>query len=135
MKEIARHVERNKKDQIYLVGHSLGVPAILRYLEKTKSKNIKGTVLVSGPISKVGGKKVANFLMKPFNYKIIKSKVKKFAVIHGDNDKLVPFAHGKVLANKLGGKFVVVKNGGHLNSSAGWDTLPQALRELVRMMA
>ncbi|MBI4599005.1 alpha/beta hydrolase, partial [Candidatus Uhrbacteria bacterium] len=31
--EISRHIERNSDDKIYLVGHSLGVPAILRYLE------------------------------------------------------------------------------------------------------
>src|SRR3989344_3710325 len=55
--EIARHVERNpstssgqaKKDKTYLVGHSLGVPAILRYLESKSARKIAGAVLVSGP--------------------------------------------------------------------------------------
>lgn len=135
VEEIARHVESNKKDQIYLVGHSLGVPAILRYLERTKAKNIKGAVLVSGPAFRVGGKKISNFLTKPFDFKSIKPKVKRFVVIHGDDDKLVPFVHGKILTKELGGKLAVVKNGGHLNSSAGWYTLPQCLNGLVRMMA
>ncbi len=40
--EIKRHVDHNQNDEIYLVGHSLGVPAILRYLEKSEVGNIKG---------------------------------------------------------------------------------------------
>lgn len=52
VEEIARHVERNKNDEIYLVGHSLGVPAILRYLEKPESQTIAGSILVSGPSEK-----------------------------------------------------------------------------------
>lgn len=66
VKEIGRHVEQNKKDQIYLVGHSLGVPAILRYLERTKSKNVKGAVLVSGPIYKTKKKAINNFFKNVF---------------------------------------------------------------------
>src|SRR3989344_7039050 len=49
IKEIERHVEINKDQEIYLVGHSLGVTAILRYLEaKQTGHPIAGAVLVSG---------------------------------------------------------------------------------------
>lgn len=83
VEEIARHVERNKNDNIYLVGHSLGVPAILRYLELVEAKsNVDGAVLVSGPCEKTRNEKIDNFLDKPFNYSAIKSKVKKFVIIH-----------------------------------------------------
>src|ERR1035437_9151304 len=38
----------------YLVGHSLGVPAILRYLESLpEGSKIDGAFLVSGPIEKL----------------------------------------------------------------------------------
>ncbi len=44
VEEIFRHVEINKKDEISLVGHSLGVPAILRFLESYKGKKISKMV-------------------------------------------------------------------------------------------
>ncbi len=134
VKEITRHIESNPRDQIYLVGHSLGVPAILRYIEKMKVKNVKGMVLVSGPIYKTSKKKVGKFLAKPFNFADIRSKVKKVAVIHGDNDKSVSFEQGEFLAKELKGKLIPIKNGGHLNGSSGWYMLPQCLEELIEMM-
>lgn len=131
--EIARHVERNKKDQIYLIGHSLGVPAILRFLENTTATNVKGTILVSGPAFKTTKKKVENFLAEPFDFKTITSKVKDITVIHGDNDKSVSFDQAEFLQKELGAKLITIQNGGHLNGSAGWLQLPQALDALLRM--
>ena len=133
IKEISRHIENNKRDQVYLIGHSLGVPAILRYLENTKAKNVKGIILVSGPVFKTTKRKVAQFLKKPFNFKSIKSKVKKIVVIHGDNDRNVSVDQGEILAKELSGKLIIIKNGGHLNGSSGWSTLPQCLEELKKM--
>lgn len=135
IKEIGRHVERNKKDKIYLVGHSLGAPAILRYLEKTRLGNVKGIILVSGPVFKTKTKEVAHFLSKPFDFKKIKSKVGNILVIHGSNDRVVSIKQGQILAQELDAKLVVVKNGKHLNGSAGWYSLPQALAGLKQMMA
>lgn len=103
VEEISRHVENNKRDQVYLIGHSLGVPAILRYIENTQAKNIKGIVLVAGPIFKTTKRKVAEFLKKPFDFEKIKKGVKKIVVIHGDNDRSVSMEQGEMLAKKLKG--------------------------------
>jgi len=132
--EISRHVDQNKKVQIFLVGHSLGVPAILKYLETTKAKNIKGIVLVSGPIFKTSKKKVNKFLDKPFSFTQIKSKVKNIAVIHGTNDRAVSYDQAEFLAKELDAELISIKNGGHLNGSAGWFKLPQCLSALLKMM-
>lgn len=134
IEEIARHVEINKEDQIYLVGHSLGVPAILRYLESEGTQSIDGAVLVSGPVFKTTKKKVAAFLETPFDFKTIKSKVKKIAVIHGDNDQNVSVDQGETLAKELDAELIIIKNGGHLNGSSGWTALPQCLEVLKKMM-
>lgn len=132
--EIARVVERDPKDKIYLVGHSLGVPAILKFLEKTNAKNVKGIVLVSGPIYKTSNKKVQAFLKDSFDFVEIRNKVKKITVIHGDNDELVSFEQGEYLAKELKGELIEIKNGGHLNGSSGWVKLPQCLEVLEGMM-
>jgi uncharacterized protein len=130
--EIARHVESSPRDQIYLVGHSLGSPAILRFLEKTESKNIKGVVLVSSPAYKTTKKKVATFLHKPIDFQAIKSRAKKFAIIHGDNDMSVSVEQGEYLAEELKAELIIVPKGGHLNGSSGWRKLPQCLAILEK---
>lgn len=136
VEEIARHVERNQEDEIYLVGHSLGVPTLLRYLETMpEAIKVTGAVLVSGPAEKTTNEKVAHFLENPLNFEIIKTKVSKFAIIHGDDDPVVPIQNGGFLAEKLSCDLVVVHEGKHLNGSAGFYALPECLNELKTMFA
>ena len=104
VEEISRHIEKNKSDEIYLVGHSLGVPAILRYLEQApQGAHIAGVILVSGPSEKNGNEKIVNFLETPFDFKVIGLRVQKFAIIHGDNDPNVPLRNAEFLSKELGG--------------------------------
>ena len=135
IEEIARYVERNKNDEIYLIGHSLGATAILRYLDSTPNGfSIAGAVLVSGPCEKTQNEKIDNFLNKPFDFKNIQSKARSFVIIHGDNDDRVPLSHGEKLSQELSSELIVIKNGGHLNGRSGWTSLPQCLDALVQMM-
>ena len=130
IKEIARHVDINKNDQIYLVGHSLGTTAILRYLESNLAKNISGAILVSGRIISTENKDVISFLNKSFDFKKIKNKSKNFVVIHGESDPMVPFENGQILSKELNCKFIPIKNAGHLTGSEGYSSLPQVLKAL-----
>ena len=132
--EIDRHVDRNPNDEIYLVGHSLGVPAILRYLESAQAQPIAGAVLVAGPSEKTSSSKIDNFFNKDFNFDKIRLNCQKFCIIHGDNDPLVPIENAKFLSQKFNGELIIVKNGKHLNSSAGWFALPQCLEALNKMI-
>lgn len=131
-----------ENDEVFLVGHSLGTPAILRYLESVpEGHSIAGAVLVSGATSKLEVdnpeskiRRIDNFFETPFDFDHIKKVCKKFAVIHGDNDEKVPFSHAEKLSNALDCELISVKNGGHLNSQAGWDKLPQVLEVLQKMI-
>lgn len=134
VEEIGRQVETNKNDDVYLVGRSLGVPAILRYLEKTEAKNIHGAVLVSGPSEKNNNRKIDSFLEQEFNFETVKSRCKNFSVIHGDNDPNVPLDNAKVLSGELNADLIIVEKGGHLNGSSGWIQLPQCLEALNKIM-
>lgn len=132
--EIVRIVELNKNDELYFVGHSLGSTAILRYLETVDIK-LSGVILVSGPIVKTFNRNIDNFLETPFDFETIKSKVQKITVIHGDNDPYVFIGdHGDVLSKALNAKYIVIKDGGHLNGSAGWHQLPECLKALNEMI-
>ena len=133
--EIARHVERNKRDKIYLVGHSLGVPAILRYLEAMpKSHAVSGAVLVSGPCEKGDNEKIAPFFATPFDLTTIKSRVRTFVIIHGGDDTVVPLDNAKTLSKELHAELIVIPKGGHLNGSSGWYSLPACLEALMKMV-
>jgi predicted alpha/beta hydrolase family esterase len=134
VEEISRHIERNKNDEIYLIGHSLGSPAILRYLESQTARNIAGAILVSSPSQKNNNRKLDSFLDKEFDFEKIKSKCKLFSLIHGDNDPLVPLKDAIFLSQKLQGDLITIKNGKHLNGSAGFLSLPQCLEVLLKMM-
>ena len=124
-------------EEIFLVGHSLGVPAILRYLETLeKGQKIGGVVLVSGPVhllSQGKYREIDNFIDKPFNFEHIKEICKKFCVIHGDNDNKVPFEHAIELSKNLDCNLISIPNGGHLNGSSGWYKLPELLESLEKM--
>lgn len=134
--EIARYAERDAQDELYLVGHSLGVPAILRFLERAPERfRLAGAVLVSGPVEPVGDKASINaFLQPPFDFEAIRSKIGTACVIHGDDDPLVPVRHAEILAQNISAELVIVPNGGHLNRYGGWTTLPQAKTALLAML-
>ncbi len=133
--EIARHVERSAGDEVYLVGHSLGVPAILRYLQTAPTGvHIAGAVLVSGPamIRREDPHNLNPFLAG-LNFGAIAASAAAFAVIHGDDDEVVPVDHARLLARELGCACTLVPHGGHLNGSAGWLTLPPVVEALTKM--
>lgn len=128
-------------EEIFLVGHSLGVPAILRYLETLdKNQKIGGAILVSGPCSilqpedkEARIRKIDNFLNTPFNFNYIKEKAKSFSVIHGDDDDKVPVEHAGIISKNLDCELIIVPNGKHLSGSVGWHELPQLLESLEKM--
>lgn len=134
IEEIKHNTERNSTDEIYLVGHSLGVPAILHYLEQSQATNIKGIVLVSGPCHQTDNQKINSFFETPFDFSLIKSKIQNCAIIHGDNDPLVPMSDAEILTKELNGKLFIVHNGGHLGGWHGIYTLQDALDALLEMM-
>lgn len=110
IEEISRHVDRNQEEEIYLIGHSLGGPAILRYLESSQAKNIHGVILVSAPSERNQNKKLDTFLDREFDFQRILLCCKNFSVVHGDNDPLVPVNNAEFLSEKLGGNLVIIKN-------------------------
>jgi len=132
--EISRHIAVD--DKICLVGHSLGVPAILRYLESVndKSQSIAGAVLVSGPLSLVGQSDVDSFLIDRFEFSKIMKTSNQFAVIHGDDDPLVPVSDAYQLSKKLQTKPIIIKGGKHLNGGAGWTQLPEVLDAIKEIL-
>ncbi len=134
LKELHKYIKKNIEDEIVLVGHSLGGTTILRYLEKHNPKNIIGSVIVSASCRLNKNKKISGFLDKKFEWLKIKERAGKIFVIHGDDDSLVPLVEGEEISSNLGGELIVIPNGKHLNGSAGFITLPEALNAIKKII-
>lgn len=126
------------EDEIFLVGCSLGVAAVMRYLEELKSnRGISGAVLISGPCEPLNVedkssrlRKIDHFLTPKFDFEKIRKSVKTVKVIHGDDDPKVPFHHAKVISENLKAELIVVPNAGHFDD---YFELPEALQALKEM--
>jgi predicted alpha/beta hydrolase family esterase len=80
-------------------------------------------------------RKINNFFKTPFDFKTVKTKSDRFVVIHGDNDPYVPITdHGDISSKALDAHYIVIKNGQHLNGSAGYHVLPECLEVLNSIM-
>ncbi len=133
MQAIDNVVQMYPKQKIYFVGHSLGVPAILQYIQQYQPNNVRGSVLVAGPIR--NDKKVLmSFFEKELDFAILKKFGKRFSVIHGDNDRFVPFVQAETLSQGLGCNLHKIKKGGHLNEYDGCVELPLIMDELMGFM-
>ncbi|MFH0954516.1 MAG: alpha/beta hydrolase [Candidatus Micrarchaeota archaeon] len=100
-----------------LVGHSLGVPTILRCLEKLKpSQKIGEAILVAGFCRDLKIPEIANFVNHPFDWNKIKKQCAKFVAIISDNDPYVPLYQSMFVCERLGIVPIIEKNGGHITA-------------------
>jgi len=129
-----KKVVGDPNENIYLVGHSLGVITILRYLESLSSdQKIGGIILVAGFPESIGYEELSSFFEKPVDYSKVKEHVSKIIAINSDNDPYVPLKNGEILRDKLNAKLIIVPKAGHINADDGYLELPAALDELLKM--
>lgn len=131
-------------ENIFLVGHSLGVSAVLRYLESLEEdEQIGGVLLVAGFVaplevenSQSVFRDIDSFVVPPFDFEKIKRTVKKSIVLHGEKDAIVPISFGEELAEKLDSIFLRVENGTHWSQKTEpiCYELPEALQALKKML-
>jgi uncharacterized protein len=130
--EIARAVDRHTGSDVYLVGHSLGVAAILDYLQSPHAKPVRGAVLVAGRVRPSQNLATAGFYQN-FDFAKIKSMSGGFVVIHATDDDMVPYDDGVILAEALGVELVTLQTGKHLTGSQGVFALLPVLDGLIKL--
>lgn len=127
-----------------LVGHSMGVQAVLRYLETVGAagQGVGQTLLVAGsfPVARDAATAAASVdghavLLPWFTTGIDPAKVKRAAgqctVILSDNDPFIDTAAAAATFREtIGAKIVIVPGGGHFNEDDGLVELPAALAAL-----
>lgn len=109
--------------ETYLVGHSIGCKAILRYLEGLpEDKKVAGVLLVAGWVSLTmwEGRTeeetaiINSWMTPPFDFKKVKQQAKKFVAIFSDNDPFVPLEKNvDTYRDELGAKIIIERGAGH----------------------
>lgn len=142
--EISHAVNNALEDEIFLVGHSLGATAILKYLESiSENDKIKCAVLVSGLISPLDPdnkesiyRDIDSFVIPHIDLDKVKNKTKKFVVLHSKDDPAVPFWQAEEISKTLDCEFVKNEKGGHffiLSEPIHYE-LPELLKILKEVL-
>jgi hypothetical protein len=126
----------------FLVGHSIGCMAIMRYLETLPENETIGGVVCVGAwlilrqpddLDEDEKEIVKDWLNPPLNFEKVKKIGNKFSAIFSDNDPFVDFDNQRPFREKLGANIVIESGKGHFDDEAGIKELPVVLEELLKM--
>ncbi len=121
-------------EETYFVGHSLGCPTILRFLESLpEGKKVGGAVLVSGFAEPIHFRQLNSFTTGDWNDEKIRQAAGELVLINSDNDEHVPLEMAERMRDRFDAKLIVLHNAGHINEKAGYTEVPFVLDELTRI--
>lgn len=122
-------------EQCFFVGHSLGVIALLRYIEQLPADTtIGGAVLVAGFTSDLGIADLSHFFTTPIDWERIRSHGGKYIAIHSDNDPWVSTHYAdKFFAPQLNAEVLLQHGMKHFSGDAGVNELPIALNSVLKI--
>ncbi|MFA6973383.1 MAG: alpha/beta hydrolase [Parcubacteria group bacterium] len=120
-------------EELYLIGHSIGCAAILRYLETLgEDQKIGGVVLVAGFTGDIGYDEVKNFFETSFDFAKIKSKIKNgFVAIQSDDDPYVNLKYADIFRKELGAEIIIKHNAKHFSGAIEGEDACLELPEVV----
>lgn len=139
LNELVGEVDENT----YFVGHSLGVIAILRFLEQLPAgQKAAMAILAAGFSESLGVPELESFTDTPLDYQKVKTNVEKIIIYQSDNDPHVPLKNAVIMQEKFNADIIVIKNanspeedllqrGNHLNEGTGNFAFPEILEDLV----
>jgi hypothetical protein len=112
-----------------VIGHSLGAPTALQFLEAAEARSTpKGVILVS-PAWHIEHEKFNGFFLNELDFEILMWKAKLFSVIHDKRDNVIPFNHAKKYARELQCKLIQTEGNGHFDG----PEYPTLLAEIGRI--
>ncbi|MBI3619625.1 serine hydrolase family protein [Candidatus Roizmanbacteria bacterium] len=112
-----------------LIGHSLGVITILRYLESLKpAEKIGAAILIAGfsyDLEYDGyHQELGTFFRTSVNFAAVKKHCHNFTVLHSQDDPWVPIKHAYLFREKLGARIIIQNGMKHYSGDDGVYSLP-----------
>lgn len=134
-----RKIVGTPDENTYLVGHSIGCQAILRYVESFEPRQSVGrVVLVAGwfdldNLETEEEKHIAKpWIATPINFAKIRQHDRSITAIISDNDPFGFFESNRsIFQNELGATVIVEPGKGHLNGEDGDLKLPSVIEAIV----
>lgn len=119
-----------------LVGHSAAPAFILNILQSINTP-IKGIILVSPFVRPLGLVEFDSvnktFFKGPFDWDLIRKNAGQIEIFGGDNDPYVPVVAMQEVADHLNSQLKLIKDGKHLNASAGYKRFPEVLKAIINI--
>ena len=128
-------------EDTYLVGHSIGCQAVIRYLSSLREDiKLGGVVLVAGWLLRLTGDmsedeiRIARpWIETPIDLENVKNHTKSIVAVFSDNDEFVSLDNIDVFKEKLGARTILEHDKGHFSQETGIKELPLVLKELLKM--
>lgn len=120
--------------QTYLIGHSLGSVAILRYLESLRrDEEVGGAVLIAGFTDDLGIQELTNFFTTPWDWESIRQHVERVVSIESDNDPYNLEKYNEEFRKQLHAETLLLHDKKHFSGDDGMTELPEVLDVLLRL--
>lgn len=122
----------------YLIGHSIGCQAILRFLAcLPKGKRVGGVILVAPWMTltmtalNIDEKMIAKpWLTTPLAWNSVREKSTSWLAIFSDNDPWIPLANIAIFKKHLGARTVILHKKGHFLAEDGVTSIP-AIKKII----
>ena len=123
--KLKKIVDIKTDDDIYLMGHSIGCQAIMRYLEQLSGNKKVKLIFIAGWFNLIDSclinekeREIAKpWLSIPINIKKVKKHVEKIIAIFSTNDDCVPISDAELFKKRLNAKLIIRENEGHFNET------------------
>ncbi len=117
--------------ELVIVGHSLGVPTALDYIERLHQP-IRGFVSVAGWAYDIGTELNSYYMReRTIDFDKVRPNILHAVVFYSDDDPYLTQQCLKDLATELRVDPIVIPKGGHLNTDAGYTTFPELLDKVT----
>jgi len=127
-------------EDIYLVGHSIGCQAIMRYMEGLPDgKAFGGVLFIAGFFNLTGledeeEERIAEpWLKSPIDFAKVKSHSAKFTSIFSDDDPFVPLDNVPLFEQRFNSQTIVLHAKGHLTAETQVE-MPEVFEEIIKLV-
>lgn len=100
-------------DNDIIIGHSLGGPMALRFLEAVEARTTpKACVLISSPWF-IKDDRFRGFFLSDLDHDVLMWRASRFYVVHAKDDKTIPVEHAQKYAQVFHAALTTPETGGH----------------------
>lgn len=138
-KELLDYYKKNNRinSETIIIGHSCGAIFAARYLVENRTR-IKALITVSGYNNFYAGDEMmdrlnGSFYTNDLALDIISNVVDTRISFISENDPFIPIDYLKHFSKLIKSKLISIPNGGHFNSTAGYNTFLELLFEIKKI--